>query len=550
MTSAELERALSQSLCTIDSLGRLIHPGLPQMWVVVVAVAMVASCTVVFMRPLRALHAIGLVSGKGITGWHLSVSKIPLVGTIIQTVTSRAWPLLLAKLIIAALFLLIILAGLYGTPFAERNAATVLTWNLWWTGLIISVFFLGSAWCAICPWDTIATLVTRHTIFKPAALGSSLNMRVPKLLRSVWPALFLLIGLTWLELGIGITLDPYATAILALVMVVLATLSLSLFERKAFCRYFCPVGRTVGAYAQLAMVELRPTDPAICATCTSLECYHGTTEVAPCPTHLVMGRLKQSTYCTSCGNCALSCPDHNVAWQFTNPAAGATQEARPHWDEAWFMLALLALTGFHGLTMLPFWETTVTNLAFMIGDSGRLLWAFSLSFAASLIAPAALFALCVAGVMLLNNERFNHSFRTRFSQFSFVALPMAFSYHIAHNLNHLILEGGAVRDVIANPFGVGALPLTNIEKRLRGFNMPISQDALNMLQAGFMIFGFMIALHVVLNRGQDLLTASSRNDGNMDYALGLLKLSPMFVFVIMITSYHVWLLMQPMVMRF
>ncbi len=78
---------------------------------------------------------------------------------------------------------------------------------------------------------------------------------MPKQLRNVWPALLLFIGLTWLELGAGVTTSPYATALLALLMLVLATVSLSLFERKAFCRYFCPVGRTVGFYSQLAPVE-------------------------------------------------------------------------------------------------------------------------------------------------------------------------------------------------------------------------------------------------------------------------------------------------------
>ena len=169
-----------------------------------------------------------------------------------------------------------------GTRIPERNIATVLTWNIWWTGLIISVFFLGSAWCAICPWDALATWLVRRRLWRRAHPNNSLNLTVPRPFRSVWPALILLIALTWLELGVGITIDPYATGLLALLMLVLATVSLAIYENKAFCRYLCPVGRTVGVYSQLAPVELRPIDNDICARCTSLECYHGNDTTEPC----------------------------------------------------------------------------------------------------------------------------------------------------------------------------------------------------------------------------------------------------------------------------
>ena len=137
---------------------------------------------------------------------------LPLIGRSLRNLNASAWPLLCLKILLVALFLLVIVAGLQGSPIPERNIATVLTWNWWWAGLVFSVFFLGSAWCAVCPWNTLADWVVR---------GQRLNLRVPRFLRSLWPALWLLIALTWLELGVGITTNPYATAVLALVMVVI-----------------------------------------------------------------------------------------------------------------------------------------------------------------------------------------------------------------------------------------------------------------------------------------------------------------------------------------
>ena len=530
MTEAELEAAQAANLCTVDAFGRLIHPGLPQVWAAAIVIVMILTMTKTVVLPNTSI---------GNTR-HIDLMALPYIGRLNRYLTSRAWPLLVAKLLVAALFLMIIIAGLFGTPIPERNAATVLTWNLWWSGLIIAVFFLGSAWCAVCPWDTLSTLLVRRRLWGPVQLGTSLNLRVPSYLRSVWPAVVLLLGLTWLELGVGITMSPYATAILALAMVVLATLSLALFERKAFCRYFCPVGRTVGAYSQLAPIELRPTDTEICASCTTLECYHGNSDVEPCPTHLVMGRLQQNTYCTSCGNCTRSCPYQNVSWRLRSPSSEAISDARPHWDEAGFMLGLLVLAGFHGLVMTGLWDTWRRDLGLALGESGQMLGSFTIGFAASLAVPLAIYCGAIWLAQSLNTGRIG--FKKLFSQFAFAALPLAFAYHIAHNLSHLVLEGRGLGKVLANPLGINTLPLSDIEKQLRGSNLFVSQDMLHLIQTVVMAFGFIIAIRVIYNRSKILDPAEQQPQ--------VLLSLPVQLFAVVVTVYHLWLLMQPMVMRY
>ncbi len=470
---------------------------------------------------------------------HINLAARAGVGRLVRYATTRPTVLFAIKLVLAALFLLIIAAGLYGTPIAERNAATVLTWNLWWSGLIVAVFFVGSAWCGVCPWDTLATWLVRRRPWGRADPNNSLNLRVPKQLRSVWPALLLFIGLTWLELGVGVTVSPYATALLALAMVVLATVSLALFERKAFCRYFCPVGRTVGFYSELAPVELRPVDAGVCARCTTLECFHGTDKVEPCPTHLVMGRLTQNTYCTSCGNCTQSCPSGNVAWHLRSPNAEAAQDARPHWDEAWFILALLALAGFHGLTMIPLWESWISALARLLGDSGRLLWSFTIGLSVSLAVPVLLYS---AAVWLTRRlSRAAPSFESLFSRLVFVALPLAFAYHLAHNLGHLVRESDGVGKVLINPLGVDALPLSRMELHMRHTGLMIPEQLLFALQTGLMLWGFWVAVLVLRHRGRGLF---GEGRGLVGWSL-----VPMLIFVAGMTGGGVGLLMQDMVMR-
>ncbi len=497
----------------------MMHPGLPSGWVLTACICVMALAIWALFAPRHHSESYPKhVNRKGI-GHRLAAVLV-----------TSGWPILTLKLLLTMLFLLVIIAGLYGTPIPARNIATVLTWNLWWSGLILSVFFLGSAWCAVCPWDALATWLTRFNF------TGRLNIHVPKLLRNVWPALLLFIGFTWLELGVGITTSPYATALLAMLMLVLATISLALFERKAFCRYFCPVGRTVGIYAQLAPVELRHIDAEVCNRCLTLDCYHGNEKIEPCPTGLVMKNLRENTYCTSCGNCIRSCPDQNIAWRPRPMSREALQDARPRPDEAWFMLGLLALTGLHGLTMMPFWERWIREFARLIGDSGQLLWSFTAGLLASMVLIVLVYSLLVALTRFCN--RHDVSFKRLFFGMSFIALPLAFAYHLAHNLNHLLRESSGLVALLANPLGVGAQPLGMAERQTRAMSAMIPQDAIFALQAAFIIFGFWIAMQVLRHRGEALIPGSGW------------RLFPMCLFALMMTASHLWLLTQPMMMRF
>jgi polyferredoxin len=501
----------------------MTHPGLPLQWALLVIAALV-------LLPLWALLTSAPMHYQQ-RRW--SLAQLPLLGLMVQGMARNPGLLLVLKLIFVGLFLLIIYAGLWGTPIPERNLATTLTWNLWWSGIVLAVFFSGSAWCAVCPWDTIASWLVKHRLWRRSKSGSRLQLKVPRVLRSVWPATVLFVGFSWLELGVGVTTSPVETARLALLMVVLATLALALFEGKAFCRYMCPVGRTIGAYSQLSPLALRPIEQSTCDTCETLECYHGSDTIDACPTHLVMGRLQESTYCISCGNCTQSCPVQNISWSLRSPSVEALQDARPHTDEAVFMLTLLALTSFHGLTMLPAWATGMSRLGQLLGDSGQLLLSFSIGLLCAILVPLALYA----ALVLLASRVARLNFTKMFSGFAFAAIPLAFSYHMAHNLNHLIREASDWGSLLANPTGAGTAPLSMMEKHARAQSMLLPGDLVTLLQALLLVAGLWLAVLVVRHRGQRL------------FGLAGWQLLPMLLFCVAITGLNLWLLAQPMVMR-
>jgi len=507
--------------------GKMLMAGLPSGWVWLVYGGLLGLGLWALFLPVpeRDRHP----SGLDMTRW-------PLLGPWIAELTHTPWVLVALRLCMVGVFLLIVAAGLFGTPMPRQNAATLLTWNLWWTGVIVAVFFLGSAWCALCPWDALATWLVRRRLWRRADPGSSLELPLPRPLRGVWVATLAFVFLSWLELGFGLTADPYATALLALVMVLMATLSLALFQKKAFCRNFCPVGRTIGAYSQLAPVSLRPRGAEICAACTTLECYHGSEQVEPCPTSLVMGRLQQNSYCTSCGNCTQSCPHDNVTWRLRPPSQEAMLDARPHWDEAWFMLALLSITLFHGLTMLAPWETAVRKLAVWLGDSGRLIPSFTLAMVVACSIPPLAYATVTALIHRLSGQTMRY--RELFSGLAFVTLPLAFGYHLAHNLMYLNTETHGLSLVFTNPLGLHAAPLSS-QVILAWMNHPLFAPwFLHLSQSLLILFGFWLAMLVLRHRARRLLTDVRRQGW------------PLLIFALLVSGSELWMLSQPMSMRF
>ena len=463
-----------------------------------------------------------------------SLARLPWLGPRLHRIMRQPWLLAGLRILTAAVFLLVIAAGLFGSPIPERNLATVLTWTFWWTGIVIAVLLLGSAWCAICPWDALAAWLVRRRLWQRGAAETSLNLRFPPWLRNLWPALAMFVGLTWLELGVGVTTSPYATALLGLVMVVMATASMALFERKGFCQYVCPIGRTLGAYSATVPIAVRPIDPAVCANCTTLECYHGTEQIEPCPTHLVIGRTQQNQSCTSCGACVQSCPTHNVSWGIRPLADEAMNHARIHTDGAWFIVGLVALTSFHGLTMLPYWEQWMRSAGQRLGDSGQLLLSFSLGMTLILTVLGGLFALLVRLTAALDRKALDH--KRLFNHLALATLPLAFAYHIAHNLSHMLRESQGAWAVFMNPFGSGTQPLS-LAERAAMMRLPIPEAMLFGLQSGLIVLGLWLGMRILRQRAITV---------GLDHGLARL---PVMGFLLGISGLNLWLLTQPMIMR-
>ncbi len=475
-------------------------------------------------------HLILTLHGRRARPGGYAVFDLLRIGAIDKMVKSRAFPPALQAVPIL-LFLLVIAAGLFGSDHV--NIGPVLTWTWWWALLIFVILVSGASFCAVCPWEGLSSLITSFS-FTSRIKKIGFEWKWPRRFKTIYAALALFILLTWFELGLDVTRSPVMTAVLGALFVSGAILGALLFERRAFCRYICFVGRIQGLYALFSPVELRPVSKEVCRSCEGKECYHGGDAAVGCPTSLFPGALRENTYCTLCTECISACPHDNLAINVRPFAADLHRKTPFRRDEAVLAVSLLALTSFHGLTMTPFWErlTDMLRVTTGIGPKG----VFTLLMAGMLIAPALLFYVTSYAAKRLAGDRSPSTGRI-FRGFAYSVIPIALFYHLAHNGMHFFMEGQNIIPLLSDPFGRGWDLFGTAN---RSYAPWLSLETIWWLQIGLIVTGHLAGV-IAADRIARVLFKEKG-----DAIRGLI---PLILTMILYSSFSVWLIAQPMTMR-
>lgn len=459
--------------------------------------------------------------------WRYNLLQFAFVNRLVKL---QSFPILLQTLSLLA-FLLVLTAGLIGQT--KNNIAPALTWTWWWALLIFIVLGFGKAFCAICPWEAASSIVTSLSL-KSRIKKIGYEIPWPKSARNIYPAIAFFIILTWFELGHNVTHSPSMTAILGLVMMGMAVLFAIIFERRAFCRYACLVGRVSGLYALFSPVELRPESKDTCTQCTSKACFRGSADQVGCPTMLFPGNLKENTYCTLCTECVRSCPHDNIGINLRPFATDLFNKIRFQWDEATLAIVLLALTSFHGLTMTPLWETLNNHVRVATGVGP--ISSFSLLMLIMITAPIMLFWFGAKAAQALTKDE-SVDAKKIFKAFAYSVVPVALFYHLAHNSMHFYLEAQNIVPLLSDPFGYGWNLFGTAHKT---YGPLLSLETIWYIQITFIVVGHVYGVLIADRVARTLF----RNYRNI-----LRSLVPLLLTMILYSSYSVWLIAQPMEMR-
>ena len=356
------------------------------------------------------------------------------------------------QLPLVLLFMLVIFAGLFGTQLPSKNIAPILTWTIWWVGIVFAIVLMGKIWCLMCPWVAIGDWLKRFSLWKKVNVTYGFEKKWPQRWRNIYAATLLFILLTWLELGFGVTYSPRASALLGLLMLIMVVGPLIIFERKSFCRYACLVGRISGLYALFSACELRSKDREICKNCKTSDCLRGNDKGYGCPTFEYLGNMELNTYCILCSECVKTCPHDNVAFNLRPFAVDLTKPKRLRPDEAYLALIMLSLAFFHGISMTPYWPELIKRIAGVI-PLGHLA-AFTLGMLALMALPSLIYLLFAWLSKLLSGNK-GVTLKRVAINFAYAMLPVALLYHLAHNTQHLLREGASLIPVLSDPFGWG-----------------------------------------------------------------------------------------------
>jgi len=219
-------------------------------------------------------------------------------------ISSILWVLRFVNLVIV--FALIYFAwGVINEEQAWTNISSWLVWTIWWPFIAFQVILGARLWCGICHMKLIADAADRF----------GLHLKVPEKIKKFGPtmgiAMFAIFLLHASIVFYDVEKFPHLLAIYLIILMTYTLLIALIFERHAFCRYFCPLAGILSNYTRCSPTELRPANPEKCKECTAKAC------VKNCPHNLYIGTMDSywQEACLLCMKCVKHCPYDNIVFR-------------------------------------------------------------------------------------------------------------------------------------------------------------------------------------------------------------------------------------------
>lgn len=204
-------------------------------------------------------------------------------------------------------------------------------------------------------------------------------------------------------------------------------------------------------YSRSSVVELR-ADQAICSKSKAkAACYNGTATQAGCPLFNFPRTMDSSANCTLCANCIKACPNDAIQVRTRKPLSELWFLDKPKVEESFLAMAIMGIVLIQNLTMLSIWKDLLAWIEATTGVTSYPL-IFTVAFVIAVSVPVGLLALAsrVASGRNLENTL------TNFARFGYALIPLDIAAHLAHNLFHLLAEGGLMVSTVASLFGLEA----------------------------------------------------------------------------------------------
>ncbi len=431
--------------------------------------------------------------------WYKNLLAVPLLRSVVQ---HACYPYLL-QFGALCFFVLVISIG-WDQPVFEMGSAaeklyrklnftTFAIWGLWWTSMIWIAFFIGRAWCQVCPLELIANIAER--------LGRWLGIKqklIPKLFRNGILIVSAYLVVQFCVSSFHIHRIPHRAALFLITLGAAAFSIGFFFKYRFFCSYVCPVGMLLSCYARNSPFELRSIDKKVCERCRTKDCRSQKTYKSwnkrGCPSLLNPPQIDSNKDCLLCMQCVKACPHNNISFGirkfFKDIAVG---------EKAPLALSffLVIITGFLTYEMIlnkeikemflipPHWAIHFTGIVnpYMKGFF-KGLWML-------VIFPGAIWLSCAAMYKILSTEK---KFTFYLSCYSIAFIPLLVSAHLSKALEKW---NGWLKGIwlpFRDPSGVRTFNAIFVEKTLIEPGKIVALSTLRWLPLTIVLTGTIISI--------------------------------------------------------
>ncbi len=401
------------------------------------------------------------------------------------------------QLLALAALTLLIFAGFFGSPIGNRNIVITVVWILWWFLLITFMVPFGARlWCMLCPLPFFGEIFQRRKLLGPGPDGVGENHRELHGQGRKWPAglsniwLQNLLFLTMCSFSTILVTRPVATSSVLCGLVLTAFLVHVVYRKRSFCRYLCPIGGWLSVYSTAAMLEVRPADSSLCASCREKNCARGTAQGWSCPWNLVPGKLAANNYCGMCLECLKSCRNHNM-----------TIRARPFfsdleikgYDQAWMIFIMMTLCLLYTAIFLGPWGTVKgwANVSETGDWPGFFIYVTTMWLSCLVVMPLLWYLAAWSAGRLTGAA--GPEVREIFLGYSYMLVPLGLMSWIAFSVPLVMVNYTHITTSLSDPLGWGWNLFGTAGDRWR----PLYPEYLHWLQVPLVVTGLWLAL----NRG-------------------------------------------------
>ncbi|MFH1978074.1 MAG: 4Fe-4S binding protein [Candidatus Aenigmatarchaeota archaeon] len=366
------------------------------------------------------------------------------------------------------IFLVVLFFGFFGPVNSALNVNTILTWTIWWAAVIFTFVLAGRLWCTACPFGFLGDISQK--VF-------SLRKKFPRRengLKIQMP-LFLIFTLSFVFFGV--LSSPIYTSYFIIVLSVAAVGFALIFEKRAFCRYICPIGAVTGLYSMVSPIELRSKDCDTCKSHLKKNCFES------CSMGEYIGNMKSNYNCNFCMDCVKACPKNNIVLRFRNFGSDL-------WSTNMGIAGSIAALLIIGVSIIqtvammgpwPAFQNTIASVSGIFNPSIVYLLSF---FLIVIGLPLGAYAIFVFMSNKLSGTK--ESFAKTFSVYGLMFMPLGIAIHLAHNVAHLLVEGFQIIPAAAFSFGATTHKLIAVS--------PVQNETVFWIQSFILFAGYFLSL--------------------------------------------------------